>query len=499
MSLKRAAAWLVLLAVIHPAAHAQTCPAGTIPYTFTNQCAYDIWLGEYGTQPANTNCSPPAGQCGYLPTSGTWQINAGGNATVCIPQTWASGRFWARTGCTGSGSTLNCATGQCGGAGAGAADCTKAGMTEGNPANIFEVTTNAGSNGVSGNFDVSLVNGYTVPTWAAVTGSGCTRDRFGCQTNLLLNSCPAALQWTQSPISLAAGGSKALPCGGNTFCPSGQCVGGKTCLLGCFDPGDACLQQASSAAPLKCNIAIPGASGTNCSGSSISSVPYLAMYLAKNYGGQDKAGHTYSGDNIAQISANQGSPTCFGNDDCAASSPNCVTTGFPSTYQPPAGTGVCLNLANGGSSNSYVGQVAGGAASCSQSTSGKACGGPLPSGFSNALGYTCQPVTYTQTGGGSQTAYACLPSLAAGLGTCETSSTNSNTQNYAAAAGVTNPAWVTAGQQAGANGKAYYQIFKTACPTAYSYQYDDPSSLFSCNSVTAFAVTFCPHPILGKR
>jgi hypothetical protein len=74
-----------------------------------------------------------------------------------------------------------------------------------------------------------------------------------------------------------------------------------------------------------------------------------------------------------------------------------------------------------------------------------------------------------------------------------------NAQFYAAAAGLTNPAWVTAGLQAGANGKAYYQIFKAACPTAYFYQYDDPDSDFSCASVTSFAVTFCSTPSGGKR
>ncbi|XP_068654107.1 pathogenesis-related thaumatin-like protein 3.5 [Aristolochia californica] len=37
----------------------------------------------------------------------------------------------------------------------------------------------------------------------------------------------------------------------------------------------------------------------------------------------------------------------------------------------------------------------------------------------------------------------------------------------------------------------YSQIFKTACPTAYSYAYDDASSTFTCTG-TDYVITFCP-------
>jgi hypothetical protein len=458
------AIWVALLLVTGTAASAAACSTGNITYKFVNNCVYDIWLGEFNSSES----------VGILPTSGTWQINAGADATVCLPTTWISGRFWPRTGCSGSGDTLNCVTGQCGAAGQGAADCTKAGVTGNNPQTIFEVTTN--SNG--GNYDLSLVNGYNVPMAVVVDGSGCTRDRAGCVADLL-NSCPAALQVTVPPT---ASGDSNLPCGQNTFCPSGQCLNGSTCLVGCLDPGDACLQIASSVEPLNCNGAVAGATGTSCSGQSVG-VNYLSMYLAKNYGGEDAKGNKYTGDNVGQASSNQGTPTCFADVDCPVNAPNCVTTGFPSAYDPPKGAGVCLNLAQSGSSNSY------GQGACSQSNVGKPCGGLLGS-FSNALGYTCQPVTYTQTGGSSQTAYACLPSLANGLGSCETPSSGASL--YSGVAGVTNAAWMTAAQQAGAKGKAFYQIFKQACPTAYSWQYDDIAADFGCSSVKSFTITFCP-------
>ncbi|KAI5079995.1 hypothetical protein GOP47_0005474 [Adiantum capillus-veneris] len=38
----------------------------------------------------------------------------------------------------------------------------------------------------------------------------------------------------------------------------------------------------------------------------------------------------------------------------------------------------------------------------------------------------------------------------------------------------------------------YSQLFKSACPTAYSYAYDDPSSTFTCNGAAGYTITFCP-------
>jgi hypothetical protein len=40
---------------------------------------------------------------------------------------------------------------------------------------------------------------------------------------------------------------------------------------------------------------------------------------------------------------------------------------------------------------------------------------------------------------------------------------------------------------------AYSRIFKTACPKAYSYAYDDPTSIATCTNAS-YMITFCPHP-----
>ncbi|KAJ7556667.1 hypothetical protein O6H91_05G092900 [Diphasiastrum complanatum] len=38
----------------------------------------------------------------------------------------------------------------------------------------------------------------------------------------------------------------------------------------------------------------------------------------------------------------------------------------------------------------------------------------------------------------------------------------------------------------------YSRIFKNACPNAYSYAYDDPSSTRTCGGPSGYIVTFCP-------
>ncbi len=53
-----------------------------------------------------------------------------------------------------------------------------------------------------------------------------------------------------------------------------------------------------------------------------------------------------------------------------------------------------------------------------------------------------------------------------------------------------NPNWTT-------YALPFESLLKTACPSAYSYQYDDPYSLFTCNSASGtnqmgYTITFCP-------
>ncbi|KAL6873727.1 hypothetical protein ACP4OV_013809 [Aristida adscensionis] len=40
---------------------------------------------------------------------------------------------------------------------------------------------------------------------------------------------------------------------------------------------------------------------------------------------------------------------------------------------------------------------------------------------------------------------------------------------------------------------AYSRLFKAACPKAYSYAYDDPTSILTCAAGASYVITFCPH------
>ncbi|KAM0056808.1 putative Thaumatin family [Helianthus anomalus] len=45
---------------------------------------------------------------------------------------------------------------------------------------------------------------------------------------------------------------------------------------------------------------------------------------------------------------------------------------------------------------------------------------------------------------------------------------------------------------------SYSQVFKSACPRAYSYAYDDKTSTFTCNGAD-YVVTFCPPVTTSKK
>ncbi|KAK9071446.1 hypothetical protein SSX86_010015 [Deinandra increscens subsp. villosa] len=48
------------------------------------------------------------------------------------------------------------------------------------------------------------------------------------------------------------------------------------------------------------------------------------------------------------------------------------------------------------------------------------------------------------------------------------------------------------------NPTSYSEYFKTACPAAYSYAYDDGTSTFTCSSA-GYVITFCPTPANSRK
>jgi hypothetical protein len=70
---------------------------------------------------------------------------------------------------------------------------------------------------------------------------------------------------------------------------------------------------------------------------------------------------------------------------------------------------------------------------------------------------------------------------------------------YSGACGASNANWIAAARYpgVGTDGIGYDTIFKQACKRAYAYQFDDPSSDWTCNNtadeLVNYKVTFCPN------
>jgi len=115
-------------------------------FTFINNCHYDIWVGAL----------PPTVR------GGGWKLPRGDIQYVDVPTNF-NGRFWPRTGCVfDKGGQGNCLTGDCG----NGLKCMGSGGNP--PASLAEFNLNAGAPytpaGVLDWYDVSLVDGYNVPT-----------------------------------------------------------------------------------------------------------------------------------------------------------------------------------------------------------------------------------------------------------------------------------------------------------------------------------------------
>ena len=221
-------------------------------------------------------------------------------------------------------------------------------------------------------------------------------------------------------------------------------------------------------------------------------------------------------DGNAQASPNQGTATAFGLSDCFRGT-TFVKPTFQSGYELPEGQGVCLYTTPPQCTIPHFNDY-GWFDAASQTTKncggtppnylvlsdGAPCGGYLTelkdgsSGYPEALGYTCQTATYEDSTNSPRTAHLCMPPTGSGLGKC-VADTFGNAPLYDAVGGVANPLWLAAGKTAG-GGTPYYETFKTSCPSAYTWQYDDLSSGFGCDptktvpngqAFSGFHVTFC--------
>ncbi|KAJ0093018.1 hypothetical protein Patl1_27108 [Pistacia atlantica] len=162
-----------------------------------NNCPYTIWPATL----ANSN-RPQLSETGF-------ELASGGTKTLDIPAQWA-GRFWARTGCSGS---FTCATADCG---SGQVQCNgKSGAT---PASLVEITFQA--NDGQDYYNLSLVDGFNLPVSVAPQGSD--GNVIGCKNTLdnatfFKSQCPEAYSYPEDDQvvrACTAGANYAI-----TFCP----------------------------------------------------------------------------------------------------------------------------------------------------------------------------------------------------------------------------------------------------------------------------------------
>ncbi|TYJ19855.1 hypothetical protein E1A91_A09G219900v1 [Gossypium mustelinum] len=199
--------FLIILALFVSISHCCT-------FTISNNCPYTIWPGTLAG-----SGSPP------LQTTG-FRLDAGQSVRIpSVPAGW-SGRIWGRTGCKFDANGVGlCQTGDCG----GRLQCDGNGATP--PASLFEITLGSGNE--QDFYDVSLVDGYNLPIFAAPRGVHGSCNATGCSSDLNLR-CPKELQ----VVGEAGGGGagRVVACksaceafGLDQYCCSGEFGNPTTC------------------------------------------------------------------------------------------------------------------------------------------------------------------------------------------------------------------------------------------------------------------------------
>jgi hypothetical protein len=487
---------------------------------------------------ADAACGDGAEGLGYCLANGVCATSV----TMDLPSNFPSGRFWGRTGCTGSGATLTCATGNCeNDSSDNLADCY--GFSANN-ATLWEETLSPQN--ATDHYDISLVSGYNVtvkvdPATASCLTGGCVNDLLGtCPPDLLYPSSEATTACTQA----------------NLFCdanPSnGICTAQNQNFYNCTDAAQTDqltepinLESPNAGTPIcmdasDCPLKGPGIPfTTNCDANPSFGTPTswpsgAGICIAKQ-------GVIQNGGCTADV--DDGQP-CDGGPSFVFPYPDyrCATVLNPYNIKnhAPVHVAVCIPPAITTTTSTSVAygsliwnadnftlagsQPIGGCALNSDCSGGQYCLSstvnqfiPSPAPTPPARAYQAQSVAQCTAGsaspangcscynvvnctsssdcsGGTQ----CLTTTGACDGAlncvCETSSVLTGVcgppnVNWQAAIGEVPLATPT--PSAGAN---YLDVFRNACPRAYSYQFDDQASLFSCNNtanLNNYTVTFC--------
>jgi hypothetical protein len=370
-----------------------------------------------------------------------------------MPQGWG-GRLWGRTGCTSttgceSGDCLHCQTGQCGVP--GELECTNPaqGIAYGaNGATLFEPTLDSNQTDF---WDISNVSGYNLPMVATACGSAgasvtCNlsgqkvsgtqplASGVGCTNGDLNQSCPDLLQ-----VKGACNCATDADCGGT----EGSCVNNlcnnKQCTVECTDPYDLCTSGSGTYA------ASPPLTASSCLQCGTSVDASTGVTYQEEYGCVGPVGG---------ISCNNGAWVCFDDNDCP-NLPGQITQTCQNNICTPISGADSFALCSSGSCNAAVQDLS---------------------------DYGCQEISANDL---------CLPNAP-------------SSGSQPGCCGPYSSDWTTAANTANGEGgsecepgsQPYTAAFKTACPGAYSFAYDDPSSSYQCTDTSTqevnYLITFCP-------
>ncbi|KAK0421090.1 hypothetical protein QR680_015056 [Steinernema hermaphroditum] len=185
---------------------------GQVCLKIRNSCAYTIWPGILGSA---------------IPDGGGFQLEAGQDRNVYVPDHWTSGRVWARTGCDGN---MNCDTGFC----KNSVQCSGAGGRP--PVSLAEFTLAAQNAGNQDFYDVSLVDGYNIQvtiepiagTFEPRSGEYDCKKAGQCQLDLK-NICPEELKQYNGQGQVVACQSACLKFNTDQYCCRGAFGTPETC------------------------------------------------------------------------------------------------------------------------------------------------------------------------------------------------------------------------------------------------------------------------------
>ena len=466
------------------------CAAGTHELTFLNSCSYTVWLAELGNTSSgscteSSECIAGLQTCNVPVCSGATDCPAiectadadcpapgqtcpaateGGATRFCTPACQAGGNCacTTATGCPGGGV---CTGGVCGG-GVCQFDTiapTSWELQRGVP------TTICVPKGWQGRFwgrtgcteqdgGLQCRTGQCGPPYPATGELACTKS--GNSPATLFEPTfdagdPAVDFYDVSlvggynvPIEVKPGLATCIASGSctqdlNATCPAALRVLGPACTAGKCPAGGACVGDTCVIGCLDpcdaCGMANPS--------------PELDCATNKDF-------YCCEGSQTSN-SCNSASATCFDDGDCRNLANGILQASCDTT------TNLCMKSCTGnadcpgGTCDTAAGKCAPPLVSCAtESCAAAVPPQPNPICDSGILGGVCVP-----------TADCCGP--------------------Y-------NTGWTAAAKVAGGGSATWTSIFKAACPTAYSYQFDDPSSTFTCADPAGgevdYEITFCPVP-----